>query len=72
MWKDLVSIEISDPNRIGHSVVLYLWSGHSEPAPTSAPWRRDSKWLGNSFLLGLNSLANHGGSHSCFYLLPRY
>jgi hypothetical protein len=35
--------------------------GHNEPAPTSAPWRMDGKWWGNSFLLGSRSLANHGG-----------
>jgi hypothetical protein len=30
----------------------------SEPAPTSALWRMDGKWSGNSFLLGSSSLAN--------------
>jgi hypothetical protein len=35
--------------------------GQSEPAPTSAPWRMDGKWSGNSFLLDSNPLANHGG-----------
>jgi hypothetical protein len=35
--------------------------GHSEPAPTSAPWRMNDKWSGNSFLLSSSSLANHGG-----------
>jgi hypothetical protein len=36
-------------------------AGHSEPAPTSTPWRMDGKWSGNSFLLGSSYLANHGG-----------
>jgi hypothetical protein len=31
--------------------------GHGEPAPTSAPWRMNGKWSGNSFLLGFSSLA---------------
>jgi hypothetical protein len=35
-------------------------SGHSESAPTSAPWRMNGKWSGNNFLLGSSSLANHG------------
>jgi hypothetical protein len=35
--------------------------GHSEPAPTSAPWRMNGKWSGDSFLLAFSSLANHGG-----------
>jgi len=26
--------------------------GHTEPAPTSAPWRMYGKWSGNSLLLG--------------------
>jgi hypothetical protein len=34
--------------------------GRSEPAPTSAPWRMDGEWSGNSFLFGSSSLANHG------------
>ncbi len=38
-----------------------LFLGHSELAPTSAPWRMNGKWWGNSFLLGSSSLANHGG-----------
>jgi len=38
-----------------------MFCGHSEPVPTSAPWRMDGKWSGNSFLLGSSSLANHGG-----------
>jgi hypothetical protein len=38
-----------------------LASGHSEPAATSAPWRMNGKWSGNSFLLGFSSLANHDG-----------
>jgi hypothetical protein len=46
--------------------------GHSEPAPTSAPWRIDVIWLRNSFLLRSNSLANNGGQISCFFLLPTY
>ncbi len=29
------------------------------PAPSSAPWRMDGKWFGNSFPLGSGSLANH-------------
>jgi hypothetical protein len=29
----------------------------------------DGKWSGNSFLLGSNSLVNHGGAQS-FFLLP--
>jgi hypothetical protein len=33
----------------------------NEPAPTSAPWRMDDKWSGNSFLLDSSSLANHHG-----------
>jgi hypothetical protein len=41
--------------------------GHNEPAPTSAPWRMDGKWSGNSFLLGFSSLANHGGYLSYFF-----
>jgi hypothetical protein len=46
-----------------HTVTLQAWKGwgHSEPAPTSAPWRMDGKWSGNSFLLGSSSLANDGG-----------
>jgi hypothetical protein len=45
--------------------------GHIEPAPTSAPWRMDDKWSGDSFLLDSSSLANHGGYLSCFfYYLP--
>jgi hypothetical protein len=35
--------------------------GHSERAPSSAPWRMDDKWSGNSFLLGSSSVGNHGG-----------
>jgi hypothetical protein len=27
--------------------------GHSEPAPTSTPWRMNGTWSGNSFLVGL-------------------
>jgi hypothetical protein len=49
-----------------------MFCSHSEPVPTSAPWRMDGKWSGNSFLLGSSSLANHGGYLSCFlffYLL---
>jgi hypothetical protein len=57
-----------------HTVSLHAWKGwgHSEPAPTSAPWRMDGKWSGNSFLLGSSSLANHGGYLSCFlfFYLP--
>jgi hypothetical protein len=30
---------------------------HNEPAPTSAPWRMNDKWLGNSFLLGSGSFS---------------
>jgi hypothetical protein len=37
------------------------WQGHSEPAPTSAPWKMNGQLSGNSFLLGSSSLANHGG-----------
>jgi hypothetical protein len=33
---------------------------HSEPAPTSAPWRMNDKWSGNNFLLSFSSLINHG------------
>jgi hypothetical protein len=29
-------------------------SGHSEPAATSARWRMNGKWSGNSFLLGFS------------------
>jgi hypothetical protein len=49
-----------------------MFCGHSEPVPTSAPWRMDGKWSGNSFLLGSSSLANHGGYLSCFlfFYLP--
>jgi hypothetical protein len=36
--------------------------GNNEPAaPTSALWWMNSKWTGNSFLLGSSSLANQGG-----------
>ncbi len=35
--------------------------GHSEPAPTRAPWRMNGKWSGNNFLLDSSSLVNHGG-----------
>jgi hypothetical protein len=34
--------------------------GHSEQAPTTAPWRMNGKRSGNSFLLGSSPLANHG------------
>ncbi len=34
----------------GEGCWLDEW-GHSEPTPTSAPWRMDDKWSGNSFLL---------------------
>ncbi len=36
-------------------------AGHSEPEPTSTPWKMDGKWSGNSFLLGPSSITNHGG-----------
>jgi len=36
-------------------------AGHIEPAPTSAPWKMDGKWSGNSFLLGFSSITSHGG-----------
>jgi hypothetical protein len=49
---------------------LLIW-GHSEPAPSSAPWRMDGKWSGNSFLLGSSSLANYGGYLSYFFF-PTY
>jgi hypothetical protein len=42
--------------------------GHSEPAPTSALWRMDDKWSQNSFSVGFQFLANHGGQ--LFYYLP--
>ncbi len=34
---------------------LKMWFTHSEPAPTSAPWRMNGKWSGNSSLLGSSS-----------------
>jgi hypothetical protein len=54
-----------------HLHKLGIW-GDSEPAPTSAPWRMDGKWSGNSFLLGSSSLANHDSlAHLLlFYNLP--
>ncbi len=36
-------------------------SSHSEPAPSSGPWRMNGKWSENNFLLGFSFLANHGG-----------
>jgi len=40
-------------------------SGHSEPS------KMDDMWLKNNFILGSNSLVNHGGSLNCFiYYLP--
>jgi hypothetical protein len=31
------------------------------------PWRMNSKWSGNSFLLGSSSLVNHGSYLTCFF-----
>ncbi len=68
----LVTVPDPDPLQVLASLLLpcpgaahvhqnmYVW-GHSEPAPTNAPWRMDDKWSGNSFLLCSSSLANHGG-----------
>jgi len=47
-----------------HSMIK---SGHSEPAPTSAPWKMNGKWSGNNFLLGSSSLANYRGYLNCFF-----
>jgi hypothetical protein len=35
-------------------------NGQSEPAPSSAPWKKDGKWPGNNFLLGFSSQTNEG------------
>jgi len=52
---------------LGHtSLLVAVTKGHSEPAPTSAPWRMNGKWSGNSFLLSSSSLSKHGGWFSCF------
>jgi hypothetical protein len=48
-------------------LVLPCLPGHNELAPTNAPWRMNDKWSRNKFLLGFNSLANHGGYLSCFF-----
>jgi hypothetical protein len=48
---------------------MYVPTGHSEPAPTSAPWRMDNKWSKNQ--LCFSSSANHGvSSVAFFYYLP--
>jgi hypothetical protein len=39
---------------------IILSISHSEPAATSAPWRMNGKWSGDSFLLSSKSLANYG------------
>ncbi len=39
----------------------FQFSSHSEPAPSSGPWRMNGKWSENNFLLGFSFLANHGG-----------
>jgi hypothetical protein len=45
-------------------VLIY---GLFEPAPTSAPFRMNDKWSGNSFLAGSSSLANnYRGWLTCF------
>jgi hypothetical protein len=42
---------------LGHtSLLVVVTKGHSEPEPTSAPWRMNGKWSGNSFLLSSSSL----------------
>ncbi len=46
-------------------------SGHSEPAPPSAPWKMNGKWSGNNFLMGSSSRANRGGYLNCI-LFPTY
>ncbi len=46
-------------NNVELTSLLHL--GHTEPAPTIAPWRMNDKWSGNSSLLGFSSLGNHGG-----------
>ncbi len=53
-------------------LVLLCLPSHSELTPTSAPWKTNDKWLRNNFLLGFNSLANHGGHFNCFFFLPTY
>jgi len=44
-----------------YTVNLVQHYGHSEAAPTSALWKMNDKWSGNSFLLSSSSLANHDG-----------
>jgi hypothetical protein len=55
------------PNQSGYWTISAFQIGHSEPAPTSAPWRMDDKWWGNSFLSSSSSLANSEGWLSCFF-----
>jgi hypothetical protein len=52
---------VDDWARANNELFTY---GHSEPTPTSAPWKMNDKWPWNSFLLGFTSLANHGGYFS--------
>jgi hypothetical protein len=34
---------------LAHKIRKLQKDGDIEPAPTSAPWRMDGKWLGNNF-----------------------
>jgi hypothetical protein len=34
---------------------------HTEPIAISAPWRMDSGWTVNNYLLGSSSVGNHSG-----------
>ncbi len=58
LWKDLEQGVMGLPN-VNFSLLFWgppnaQMMGHSEPAPTIAPWRMNGKWSGNSFLLGFS------------------
>ncbi len=63
-----------EPIAGGVKLLSMTKSGHSEPAPKSAPWKWNGKWSGNNFLLGSSSLANNGFSPQLLFFsyLPTY